>query len=415
MIALSDEVLQIIVSHLDQVDLVATALVSRTWSATSRRQLFQAPEIASTVSASRLLRSYELNSSLQALARSLILRRRTMELPLVPVSTPTRAKARKSGTSPGKASKTDDAVQPEHLVRLTTVLKSSLEELVLKELPFSLRRRHIQSASHLTQLRSLTVYGAGGEVVIGGKPIRVEPFSLHTVGQLLVHVGSTLRHLALRNIVAHHTSFDGLQPHEDLQLSSLALFNVSSLESQHLSWLLRSTAWAESLRTLAMEWDGSARVLNPVRYVVLRVTDLYLTTRTAGIIENMALHFPSLRHFHIQSTHPIDVHRLFANLDSPIESIVDRSPVGAGLWGMEEELAIMIWRGEGRMVKGLKSVVLRRREGKERKGVKVLDAVCELKRIQFRELAAEDCSFPYVPDRFEALRPSVPVARNKDA
>ena len=350
----------------------AYAFVSRTWRTAVRRVLFTSIRLASTSSTRLLLRSLASSPELLVLPRSLSFVKGTRRRP--------------ASTRKGKGEvSVEDSLTPEDVVLVTTRL--AFTALSLRDLAFStFRRRQVNFVLSLpSPLTSLSILARLDEHSSG--------FNLHTIGQLLSNLPS-LTHLALRNIHVVPSALAGLLP-PTFSLQSLALFNFAgpSLEPAHLRWLLRSTSHSESLRRLALEWNGdSPRVLNPVRYAALRVTHLALSSSHSGVPESLAIHFPSLKVLQVRSTKPVDVGRMLGNLEGPLDVLVDRS-AGPGAGVDPGDLAQVLRRG------GLESIG-------ELKGVRIARTSEELvmacvgvgARLEVRE-SRLDPHEPFIPSR----------------
>ncbi|KAL8287400.1 hypothetical protein RQP46_003258 [Phenoliferia psychrophenolica] len=341
MSALSVEVITTILSFLteeaSQATIVRYAFVSKAWRTATRHVVFADIELSSTSSTRHLQRSLASAPELRTYTRSLTFVRGSRRRP---------ASTRK-GKGKGDAT-IEDGVTPEDVVLLATQL--ALEAISLRELGFStFRRRQVNFVLSLpAPLRSLSLCGRLDETHGG--------FNLHTIGQLLTNLPH-LTTLALRNIQVVPASLEGLVP-PTYALQSLALFNFGgpALEPAHLRWLLRSTSHAESLRHLALEWHAdSARTLNPVRYLALRVTHLALSSSHPGVPESLAIHFPSLKVLELKSTARINVERLLANLEGPLDVLADRS-VGMAAGIEPGSLAQVLRKGYIESVDELKRV-----------------------------------------------------------
>lgn len=369
--SLSAEVIETVLSFLlpssTLSPILSFAYVSRAWRAGVRRVLFTSLAISSTSSTRLLLRSLASAPELQLLSRRLTFVR--------------GARRRPASTRKGKCVETvEDAVTPEDVVLLATRL--SIESLALRELAFqTFRRRQVNFTLNLpTALTALSILGRVAD----------EGFNMHTVGQIVSNLPS-LTHLALRHIQAVPSALSGLVL-PTCTLSSLALLDTPCLEAAQLRWLLRSTTHAETLRHLAITWHAdSPRALNPVRYAALRVSHFAVSTTTPGVPESLALHFPSLRVLQLQSTQSIDPKRLFGNLEGPLEYLVDRSKISAGV--DPGELAMVLRRAETVSVEGLRAVrVVRTSEEL------VMACVGVGARLEVRE-SRRDGSEPYIPPR----------------
>lgn len=216
----------------------------------------------------------------------------------------------------------------------------------------------------------------------------------------------SLKHLALRtplydfrvlptnfatltgHIHAHPDALTNL-PYAPFALTSFALFSVPSLLPRHLHWLLRTTSHSESLRSLALDWHGaSPRILNPIRYVVLRLETLAITSSEPGVIESIVLHCPLLKRLEMKAMVGVDAVRLFANLEAPLKELVDRSTMdGAGL--DERLLAFIIEGGEMKFARGLERVELAV-EKRSKTALKALRQACETRGVVVAEVVPEE-------------------------
>ncbi|ORY65632.1 hypothetical protein BCR35DRAFT_334610 [Leucosporidium creatinivorum] len=314
-------------------------------------------------------------------------------------SKPASASKRKGGAA---ARQVEDAVTEGELVQLATALPK-LQAIHLRELAFtSLRRRSLSDfTSQLSSLHTLSISGRPAAAPSSHPSDSL--FNLHTVGQIVISLPQ-LRHLALRHIHASPTSLEGLSPYPTFTLTSFALYSTPNLTPKHLHWLLRSTSFAESLRTLALDWDSSPRILNPIRYSVLRVERLHLTTTTPGVVENFALHCPSLTRLTIKASVPVDGVRLFGNLEMPLLELTDRSEGERN--GLDRRMLSLIIAGRSlRFARKLRRLSLAPREESERR-LEELKKACEEQRVDFDVLDASSSSAtePWIPEEFATLR-----------
>jgi hypothetical protein len=368
--------------------LAQLALVSPAFNTETRRAVFTAPVFDRSAAAQLFLRSLKQNSSLAPMAESLTLERGTS-------TKLASASKRKAGASP-----VEDVVTEAELVQLATALPH-LQAIHLREVAFtSLRRRSLSDfTSQLSSLHTLSI--AGRPAAPSSHPSD-SLFNLHTVGQIVISLPQ-LRHLALRNIHASPTSLEGLSPYPTFTLTSFALYSTPNLTPKHLHWLLRSTSFAESLRTLALDWDSSPRILNPIRYSVLRVERLHLTTSTPGVVENFALHCPSLTRLTFKADVPVDGVRLFGNLEMPLLELADRSE-GEGN-GLDTRMLALIIAGRSlRFARKLRQLSLAPREESERRSEELRKA-CEARRIglDVLDITSRSPSEPWIPEEWVFL------------
>ena len=214
-------------------------------------------------------------------------------------------------------------------------------------------------------------------------------FNLHTLGQILTATPN-LATLALDNISIHASALSGLPP-PTFRLTSLTLKRAPHFTRKQLKWLLRPSSFAESLRQLALTWDGSAGpALNGVRYAALRVTRLVLSTSTPGLVESAALHFPSLERLEVRAACRVDAGRLFGNLERPLVELVDRSGEGAGVG--RRGLGWVVATGDLEGVRGLRRAVL---SGGGGEGMEMVRVACQAKGVELvveeREAQCNKC------------------------
>lgn len=266
-----------------------------------------------------------------------------------------------------------DPVKADDLIDLCR--RGRLQSLTLRALSFTaLRRRQNLRVMHLT---SLTILG---------------PFNLHSLGILLVKIPH-LKHLALRKIVTTKEALHNLAT-PTYTLHSFALFEAPQLSSDQLYWMLRSTEQADSLKELALEWNGSPRILNQSRYVISSVSTLSISTITPGLVENLMLHFPSLQHLTFQSTHSVNVGRLLSNLEIPLLTLVDKSLPPFGLCTMKLEQ--LIRSGRLRCAVDIKRIVVQAGgQGNRNREIAV-------EGVEFEEEDAPIIS-PWIPSRYVVI------------
>lgn len=355
------EVIHAILYYVPPGFVPSLALVSRPWQLETRRFLLTNCAVTSATQARLLLRTLQDDPSLRISCRAITLSRGSTWKEVL-------------GAKRGQVVRIEDAVEPDDLVLLAGALPE-VEELHLRELSFSsLRRRHVQFASPLARLSALSISGSPG----------AGSFNLVTVGQIVTSLPQ-LKYLALRHIHVHSSALEGISP-PTFQLHSFALFSTPHLEPRHFRWLLRTTSHAESLRHLALEWNESPRIINPVRYVVLRVTKLSLSTRIPGTAEAFVMHCPSLRDLTIKTTCLVDV-RVFSNLETPLRSFVDRSPPGGGVPLSLLERVVRTRRP--RFAQEVSRVVVAARKDDDEAVLEKLRSACAAERVAFAMTASE--------------------------
>lgn len=376
------ELTQLVIDSASPASLAQLARVSPSFNTQTRRALFTSPVLSSSAAAQLFLRSLKQDPSLAHMVETLTLERG-------------------NGTKLASASKRkagaqiEDAVTEAELVQLATAL-SQLRAIHLRELAFtSLRRRSLSDFT--SQLSSLHTVSIAGRPPAPSSHPSDSLFNLHTIGQIVLSLPQ-LRYLALRNVHASPTSLEGLSPYPVFTLTSFALYSTPNLTSKHLHWLLRSTSFAESLRTLALDWNSSPRILNPIRYSVLRVERLHLTTSTHGVVENFALHCPSLTRLTIEASVPVDGARLFGNLETPLLELVDRSE-GEGNGVDTRMLALIIAGRSLRFARKLRRLSLAPRQAKERQTDELRKA-CEDHRVVLvvMDTSSRSDTEPWIPE-----------------
>ena len=379
------EVLQLIFSYVHPGSVPSLALISRSWHLEARRHLLSHCAITSSSQARLLLQTLRDNPDLRDACRALTLSKGSVTK-VVP------------GAKRGQMVRVEDAVEPDDLVLLVGALPG-MQELHLRELAFAtLRRRHVQFASALSHLHTLSICGSPGS----------GSFNLVTVGQVISSLPQ-LKHLALRHIHVHPSALEGISP-PTFQLQSFALFSTRYLEPRHFRWLLRTTSHAESLRHLALDWNDSPRKINPVRYVVLRLTKLSLSTRIPGTVEAFVMHCPSLRDLTIKSSYPVDV-RVFSNLETPLWSFVDRSSPGGGVSLSLLERVVRTRRPP--FTRELSKVVVMAWKDDEEAALEKLRLACLAKGVAFAVATeAEDSEVVWIPE--ECVAPSANLLSSHD-
>lgn len=169
----------------------------------------------------------------------------------------------------------------------------------------SYSRSDLGRVSNANHLRSLTIRSCRGS----------EATTFHSIAQLLSALPA-LQELGLRDLALPRKSIVTL-PRPIFKLDALAMIGMDKIRSPELCWLLRSTAVAESLKRLALEWNQSPKALNEVRYTVLRTVEFYLWTNTERVAESFVLHFPNLQHYAVNTRVATNATRLVRNVDSP--------------------------------------------------------------------------------------------------
>ncbi|GAA5855850.1 hypothetical protein JCM9279_003338 [Rhodotorula babjevae] len=396
---LPDEVLCRILRELHAVAPAQLASLALVLPTQLRQAVLARPIFTSSAAVQRYLDCVQGgNKALAAGARVLTVQRGSRTMP------PAAAKGRRAKVEP-----VEDAVTPEDLARLAQKLVY-LVELRLVEPAFdSLRRRQVDFAIHLPHLRSLSILGRKGGSRHG--------FNLHTVGQILQNAPN-LVNLALRDLNPFGGALSGLaQP--KCRLASFALFDTPSIKPDQLYWLLRASIYADSLRSLAFETppDIPPSHFAPVKWAATPVTRLAVTSARPQVVEGIAQHSPSLRHFAFRSSSPVDPHRLLASCATcgTIEVIEDRSLAAAdGASSVAGGVAPLAWAealvlARRRRLPGLAS--LRRLSlGSHRRaepGFAVLEEVCRALDVQLETYEVEqegECQ-PFIPVEFDALHP----------
>lgn len=384
------ELAQMVVDSTPPSSLAQLALVSPALHAQTRRALFTSPCLNSSAAAQLFLRSLKQDPTLAQMAESLTLERGS--------STKPSSASKRRGAR--EVEEVEDAVTDVELVQLATAL-TQLKSIHLREVGFtSLRRRSLSDfTSQLSSLHTLSI--AGRPAAPSSHPSD-SLFNLHTVGQIVVSLPQ-LRHLALRHIHASPNSLEGLSPYPTYTLTSFALYSTPNLNPKHLHWLLRSTSFAESLRTLALDWNSSnssPRIFNPIRYSVLRVERLHLTTSTPGVVENFVLHCPSLTRLTISASVPVDGARLFGNLEMPLLELADRS-AGEGN-GLDTRLLALIIAGRSlRFARKLRRLSLAPRVESQRRFEELREA-CAERRVDLDVLnvSLSSTTEPWIPEEY---------------
>lgn len=365
------ETIRLILSFIQQDNQIPSlALVSQSWSGAVRLFLTQDVVVKSSTGARRLLRTLQANPTISPLIKSITLSREISQTE-DGAKGEQKGKGKRKGNARGSKGKGTpvaggtDEISPDDMVLLLGQLPH-VSEVNLCEVGFgSLRRRHVNFTSTLPILTSLS---------ISGRP--ESPFLLASVGRIISSCHQ-LKRLSLRHIQPHPSSFDGVPP-PLFELDSFALFHVPNLEPEQLFWLLRSTAYAESLRTLALSWDDSPKILNSIRYVSLRVTKLALSTQTAGVVEAFVLHCPLLKTLEIYSTVAVEPLRMFENLEGPLLAFRDKSPIGGGV--SLRVLAGIVQSRKLKLARDLRLIEAGSWAGKN-EGAEELGRICEARKV----------------------------------
>lgn len=207
------------------------------------------------------------------------------------------------------------------------------------------------------------------------------PFNLHTLGQILTAT-PRLTSLSLSHIHPHPSALHSLPP-TTFHLTHLSLISDPPplLTRAHLKWLLRPSSLAESLRHLALEWDGPAGpALHAVRYAALRVKTLRVRTRTPGLVESLVMHFPMLEGLEVRAGCGVDAARLVGNLEWPLKELVDWGREGEGLG--RSGLAWVIGSGEYQFARELERVEVGVVGSGDQEGDELLRVACAAKGVQ---------------------------------
>ncbi|GAA5839971.1 hypothetical protein JCM11251_006575 [Rhodosporidiobolus azoricus] len=368
----------------DTTEFIALALVSSTFRISVQRLLLTSLDLRSTTSVRLLLSRIERDTSIGRQARCLVIGRGA------------RKRLQPAGRGKKKHEEwVEDAVTEEDLVKLCGKLPN-LEAVHLRE-PFfvSLRRRQLGCLSSLSRLSTLSV---------SGRPSH--PFSLHTVGQLLLTLPQ-LKHLALRNLSCPTSSFANL-PQPSCHLVSFALFDSPAISGQQLSWLLHSSTNAESIRSLAFDIAPTVlpSTLHTVLWAPVRAFEISCTSEQAGSIEHLPRHCPSVRKYTFRSSRRIDPVLLLKSCGvfGTVEQLVDASGVGAGLHPIYLAAALLEDRKGG--VATIRSLCFsRQKRGEE--GMRILRVVCRIKGISLSFFdAGVEKGEPDIPEQLASLRRS---------
>ncbi|GAA5860978.1 hypothetical protein JCM3774_003211 [Rhodotorula dairenensis] len=178
------------------------------------------------------------------------------------------------------------------LVRLCAHLQG-LGVLVLRELDLSaLRRRQLGFAVQLSHLHSLVISSPSPDQQSGASARQLNLNILGRIVQDLPH----LEHLAVRGIRGTSSALRGLAA-PSCRLVSFGLFSTSGVTGSHLQWLLAGTTASDTLRTVAFDLGESVRPaqLSAVKWALLPVRHVYITSSNTKAIAELPHHFPSLR------------------------------------------------------------------------------------------------------------------------
>lgn len=376
------ELAQLVVEYAPPATLTRLALVSPLLRAQSRRALYANITLNSSAAVQLLLRSLRQYPSLSAVVKQLTLERGNA------------GKLASAGKRKAAPRWIENAITEGELVQLVAMLPA-LQELHLRELAFvSLRRRSLGDlTSHLGALHTLSI---AGRPPLSSAHASDTLFNLHTVGQIVVSLPQ-LRHLSLRHIHASPTSLQGLT-FPTFALTSFALFSTPDLIPHHLHWLLRATSHAETMRTLALDWDQSPRILNPIRYAALRVEQLALTTSTPGVVEAFVLHCPSLKQLTLRASVPVNAARLLGNLEERLSELVDKSE-GPGCGVDARMLGLIIAGGCLKQGRKLRRLSIVGKKAEENRRAELVKACAERQVIvTVEQSAAVVGDDPWIPE-----------------
>ncbi|POY73306.1 hypothetical protein BMF94_3640 [Rhodotorula taiwanensis] len=206
--------------------------------------------------------------------------------------------------------KRGSTISPDQVARICDGLRY-LEVLALRSVDLSaLRRRQMAFTASLAQMHTLLVASPQPDEGASKAP----HLNLHTLGMLVTALPS-LRHLCVRGIRGSSASLRGVPP-PSCCLVSLALYDLVDVTSAHLAWLLASTTREDSLRQLAFELFETARPAqwSAIKWALLPVREVYVTSPSANAIEKLPQHFPSLEAYHFCTTAPVNLDGLAASL-----------------------------------------------------------------------------------------------------
>ncbi|GAA5998438.1 uncharacterized protein JCM10292_002695 [Rhodotorula paludigena] len=361
--------------------LARLALVAPAFRVRVSRLLRAHPVLASSTAVQLYLRALQDSKAAVGDAHSLTLRRGP------PHEVSTAGRGRK-----GRKVLLEDAVTEDELVQLAKILPR-LVELHLVEPAFdSLRRRQLGFTSSLADLRTLTIVGRAGHGYTG--------FNLATVGQILQNLPE-LRHLALRNLQAHASALQGLAP-PACKLAAFGLFDTPDISSAQLYWLLRSSIYADSLRSLAFDIPPDMRPsrLHAVLWAASPVKTLFISSSNSRALSDLPRHFPSLRHYAFRSTGSVavDPYRVLAScaVYSVVEVVEDRSTEQRGATSLNWAEALLLARQTQPGLARLRRLALST-ERRHDVGFGVLEEVCGLLGVQLVLYEPETGDAPWIP------------------
>lgn len=225
------------------------------------------------------------------------------------------------------------ALDADTLVRLCAHL-TQVRTLVLRELDLSaLRRRRFGFAARLSHLHSLVLSSPPSD---SGDGDTARQLNLYTLGMILQDLPQ-LEHLGLRGVRGSPTALRGLTP-PVCRLVSCGIFSTSGVAGAHLQWILSATTGSDSLRTVAFDLDDSTRPaqLSAVKWALLPVRHVYVTSRNTRAIAALPQHFPSIRTYAFHTPSRFDAFpELLGSLPAGrrIEIIDASSPPHEGVFG----------------------------------------------------------------------------------
>lgn len=211
------------------------------------------------------------------------------------VSPPTRRQRR------GNVQRTE--LDADALARLCAHL-SQIGTLVLRELDLStVRRRQLGFAARLSHLHSLVLSSPPAE---SGDSDPARRLNVYTLGRILQDLPQ-LEHLGVRGLRGSPSALRGLTP-PVCRLVSCGILSTSGVTGAHLQWILSATTASDSLRTVAFDLDDSTRPaqLSAVKWALLPVRHVYITSRSTSAIAALPQHFPSLRTYAFRTPSKFD-------------------------------------------------------------------------------------------------------------
>lgn len=233
------------------------------------------------------------------------------------------------------------ALDVDTLVRLCAHL-TQVGTLVLRELDLSaLRRRQFGFAARLSHLHSLVLSSPPSDA---GDSDPARRLSLYTLGMILQDLPQ-LEHLGLRGVRGSPTALRGLTP-PLCRLVSCAIFSTSGVTGAHLQWMLSATTASDSLRTVAFNLDESTRPaqLSAVKWALLPVRHVYVTSRNTRAIAALPQHFPSIRTYAFRTPADFDAFpELLRSLPAGRRvDIIDTSTPHGGVLGSRRALGWLL-------------------------------------------------------------------------